>query len=231
MQVSLTAGSLAAGSLAGDPAAAPLLTRIETRPGAVVWLVRHGETEWNAQRRLQGQHDSPLTPRGQRQALAIADLLARTLGKRPPVRLVSSPLGRTRATMAPIAAALDLPVDYDPRLMEIGLGAWEGMTWDEIEAAFPGALDGATSHERFFRPPGGETHAAMMARLGGWLAEVDGPTIAVSHGFSGRVLRGLYGGLDPLAALDQPQPQDGLFCLRDGDMEFLQAMLEDDLGN
>jgi broad specificity phosphatase PhoE len=206
----------------------PQVTRIETRPGCVVWLVRHGETEWNAARRLQGQHDSPLTPRGRRQALAIADLLARTLGRRAPVRLVASPLGRTRDTMAPIAAALDLPVEYDPRLVEIGLGAWEGMTWDEIEAAFPGALDGATPHERFFRPPGGERHQQMIDRLGGWLAEVDGPTVAVSLGFSGRVLRGLYAGLDPVAALDQPQPQDGVFRLAEGRMEFLQAMLEEE---
>ncbi|WP_374441946.1 histidine phosphatase family protein [Stella sp.] len=202
------------------------ITRIETRPGCVVWLVRHGETEWNAQRRLQGQHDSPLTERGRRQALAVADLLSRTLDRQAPVRLVASPLGRTRATMAPIAAALGRPVQYDDRLKEIGLGAWEGMTWGEIEQAFPGALDGATPHERFFRPPGGETHAAMIERLGGWLAEVDQPTVAVSHGFSGRVLRGLYAGLDPVAALDQPQPQDGVFRLAEGRMEFLQATVE-----
>ena len=206
------------------------VTRIETRPGAVVWLVRHGETEWNAQRRLQGQHDSPLTARGRQQALAIADLLARTLGRKAPVRLMASPLGRTRATVAPIAAALELPVEYDPRLVEIGLGAWEGMTWDEIDAAFPGALHGCTPHERFFRPPGGEGHGAMMARLGNWLGDIDGPTIAVSHGFAGRVLRGLYGGLDPLAALDLPQPQDGVFRLADGQMEYLRAMMEEAAG-
>lgn len=218
--------------MSGPAAGAVRVTRIETKPGCVVWLVRHGETEWNAQRRLQGQHDSPLTARGRRQALAIADLLARTLaptrtpGREAPLRLVASPLGRTRATMDPIAAALGRPVEYDDRLKEIGLGAWEGMTWAEIEAEFPGALDGATPHERFFRPPGGETHAAMIERLGGWLAEVDAPTVAVSHGFSGRVLRGLYAGLDPIAALEQPQPQDGVFRLSEGRMEFLQAMIE-----
>jgi probable phosphoglycerate mutase len=206
-----------------------LVTRVETRPGATLWLVRHGETEWNAARRLQGQQDSPLTERGRRQAQAIADLLARTLGPgirdgaRP--RLVSSPLGRTRATVAPIAEALGLPVEYDARIAEIGLGAWEGMTWPEIEAAYPGALDGATPHERFFRSPGGERHADLMARLGGWLQEVDGPTIAVSHGFAGRVLRGLYGGLEPLAALDLPQPQDGLFCLAEGRIDYLAAIV------
>ncbi len=205
------------------------VTRIETRPGTVLWLVRHGETEWNAARRLQGQQDSPLTARGRQQALAIADLLGRTLGRQAPggapLRLVSSPLGRTRATVAPIAAALDLPVEYDPRIAEIGLGAWEGMTWDEIEAAFPGSLDGATPHERFFRPPGGERHADLIQRLGGWLSEIEGPTVAVSHGFAGRVLRGLYGGLDPVAALDLPQPQDGVFCLSEGRIDYLAAIL------
>lgn len=205
------------------------VVRIETRPGAVLWLVRHGETEWNAARRLQGQQDSPLTTRGQRQAQAIADLLARTLGPELrqglPLRLVSSPLGRTRATAAPIAAALGLPVEHDARIAEIGLGAWEGMTWAEIEEAYPGALDGASPHERFFRSPGGERHADLMARLGGWLQEVDGPTVAVSHGFAGRVLRGLYGGLDPLAALDLPQPQDGLFCLKEGRIDYMEAIV------
>lgn len=208
------------------------VSRVETRPGTTLWLVRHGETEWNAARRLQGQQDLPLTDRGRQQALAIADLLARTLGgSGTPVRLVSSPLGRTRATVAPIAAALDLPVEYDARIAEIGLGAWEGMTWAEIEAGFPGALDGATPHERFFRSPGGESHAGLMDRLGGWLEEVDGPTIAVSHGFAGRVLRGLYGGLEPLAALDLPQPQDGVFCLSEGRIDYLAAILAESVSS
>ncbi|MCC7274967.1 MAG: histidine phosphatase family protein [Alphaproteobacteria bacterium] len=200
------------------------MTRIAPREGAVVWLVRHGETEWNAGRRLQGQQDSPLTERGRRQAVAIADLLGRLLPREEPIRLVTSPLGRTRATAAPIAAALGLEPVHDARLAEIGLGAWEGMTWDEIDAQFPGALADAAPHERYFRAPGGESHAAMAERLGGWLADAEGHTVAVSHGMAGRVLRGLYGGLDPIEALRLPTPQDGVFRLDGGRMEYVAAV-------
>ncbi|MGE0719449.1 MAG: histidine phosphatase family protein, partial [Alphaproteobacteria bacterium] len=157
----------------------PAITRVALRDGAVVWLVRHGETEWNAQRRLQGQQDSPLTARGRQQASAIASLLARTLPQDgTPIRLVSSPLGRTLATAAPIAAALGLEAATDARLAEIALGEWEGMTWAEIDAVYPGALDGALPHERYFRAVGGESHRAMAERLGGWLGEADGITVA-----------------------------------------------------
>lgn len=199
------------------------MTARPTLPTAPIWLVRHGETRWNAERRLQGQMDSPLTETGRRQALAIADLLARVLPRDPAPSLVASPLGRTMATARPIAAALGLEIATDPRIAEVGLGRGEGMTWDEIECGTPGLFDGCAPYERYFRVPDCETCEALYARLADWLAAVDRPTVAVSHGMSGRVLRGLYAGLAVAEALTLPTPQDGVWHLEAGKIAFLRA--------
>lgn len=191
-----------------------------TPPGHPVWLVRHGETEWNAAGRLQGQGDSPLTATGRAQAEAAAIFLARTLAGHQGLSLVASPLPRTMATARPIARALGLPIEEDRRLMEIGLGAFEGLTWDEVALAHGQAIAGTDKGGRYFRAPGGESHAAMLERLGAWLAAVDRPTVAVSHGMAGRVLRGLYLGLDPVEALILPAPQDGAHLLHGGTVSF-----------
>lgn len=195
-------------------------------PAVPIWLVRHGETEWNAQRRLQGQQNSPLTATGRRQALAIADLLVRILPRDPMPVLVASPLGRTIETARPIAAALALEIATDPRIAEIGLGRGEGMTWDEIQAGRPGLFDGCAPHERYFRVPDCETCDALYARVGDWLSGVDRPTVVVAHGISGRVLRGIYGGLDIAQAMTLPTPQDGVWRLHGGSVEFIRAAMD-----
>ena len=188
----------------------------------MIYLLRHGQTEWNVVGRLQGAGDSRLTATGQRQARQVAALLAREIPDPGGFRLVSSPLGRAVDTARPVGAALGLAVQTDARLRELSMGEWEGMTWEEVALATPGLLDGATPHDRYMRAPGGEGLAAR-GRLAEWLEQVDGPTIAVSHGLAGRLLRGLYLGLDPAEALALPVPQDGVFRLADGRVEYLPA--------
>ncbi len=103
------------------------------------------------------------------------------------------------------------------------MGSWSGLTRAEIEAGWPEALQGATEHEWYFRSPDGETLEALCVRLSAWLREQRGPTIAVSHGLAGKVLRGVYAGLTESDMLRQPELQDRAYVLRDGTIRLLRS--------
>lgn len=183
----------------------------------MIYLLRHGQTTYNAEGRMQGQSESALSPLGARQAQAMADLLKTLIPDPRGWRLVASPLGRTRQTAAAVSAALGLAVEIDERLIEVGVGAWQGRLTKEIGAEYPELFK---SREWFFHAPGGETYEQMEVRLTSWLAdqppEAERKVIAVSHGVAGRILRGLYLDLPRAEALQQPVPQDAIFCLDDG---------------
>ena len=186
-----------------------------------IYLVRHGETEWNRAGRMQGHLDSPLTPRGEAQARAVGETL-RELIDGDGFDIVASPLGRTRATAALIAEALGVgspgAIATDRRLKEMLWGEWDGLTRSEIEARNPGALARRRDDNWNHLPPGGESWAVTALRVASFLADMDSdrPLIVVSHGGTGRVIRGLYGGLPPDQILALEQPQDAFHLLRDG---------------
>jgi broad specificity phosphatase PhoE len=187
----------------------------------MIILVRHGQTFWNVERRIQGHSESPLTPLGERQAAAMADLVADLVRRQPgPWRLVSSPIGRARQTAAAVSTATGLPVEFDVRLMEICCGSWEGELWDDVIARHP-ELDG--SGDRFYASYGGETYDDVSRRAYEWLAslaaEPERRVIAVSHGVLGRLLRGAYAGLDREATNAQHVPQDAVYRLQNGQID------------
>jgi probable phosphoglycerate mutase len=184
-----------------------------TKP--TIFLVRHGETEWNRLRRYQGWGDSPLTARGVAQAEAIGHLLC-GLPEAQSAEIVASPIGRARRTAEIIAECRGrgTRVRFDDRLTEISLGSWDGLDRDEIGALAPGIFDGNGRHEWYFRTPDGETYERFAARIAAWLAEAeDRPLIIVTHGIVTRVLRGLYAGLPRADAICLPVPQDRIFRL------------------
>ncbi|HVV91910.1 MAG TPA: histidine phosphatase family protein [Hyphomicrobiales bacterium] len=187
----------------------------------MLYLVRHGETEWNAAGRFQGAQDSPLTRRGRDQAAAIGRLLAARIGAARPITCYVSPLGRARQTADIVAHEIQVARIAEPRIAEVTLGAWDGMSRYEIEAEYPGALAGATAFDWYFRAPGGERFDAVCARVSAWLRDVDTPAVAISHGLLGRIVRGLYLGMSVPEMLALPVPQDGVFCLDGGRVEFL----------
>lgn len=188
-----------------------------------LYLVRHGQTEFNLARRYQGALDSPLTALGVQQAGRMGELLATLVP--PGTPLVSSPLGRARHTAELIAATAGLArPTLDPRLAEVSLGVWDGLTDEDIDFAFPGARDGTSRWDWYFAAPDGESYDAMAARLGEWLAEAKGPLVAVSHGVAGRVIRGLYAGLDRDEALKLDVPQDAVFRLAEGRIERIDCL-------
>jgi probable phosphoglycerate mutase len=124
-------------------------------------IVRHGETDWNVAGRLQGWRDSPLTAAGRAQAGAVAGRLA----GEPIDALVASDLGRTRATAAPIAAALGLPVAPEPGLRERCYGILEGMTWAEIEHAYASVYGRLIARDQDYPVPEGESGVQFRDRV------------------------------------------------------------------
>lgn len=186
----------------------------------MIYLVRHGETEWNAERRMQGRRESRLTPLGRAQAESMAGLLAGRIGESGGWRLVSSPLGRALETAEAIAGRTGLPVEVDERLSEIAFGEWEGKLRDEMAQLHPEIFAG---RDWLVSPPGGETYEDVHARVAAWLAdqppEPDRRVIAVSHGVAGRLLRGVYLGLGRHETLLQDVPQDAVFRLAGGRVE------------
>jgi broad specificity phosphatase PhoE len=193
--------------------------------GATIFLVRHGETEWNRTRRYQGWSDSPLTDQGRAQAGAIGRLLC-SLPEARSADLVASPLGRARHTAEIIRECLGRSslVRFDDRLRELSFGSWDGFTRADIAALMPGAFDDERRDEWYFATPDGETYEVFAGRVGAWLAEIQTggePVIVVTHGVVTRILRGLYAGLPRAAAMRLPVPQDRVFRLADGTIEEL----------
>ncbi|WP_373356519.1 histidine phosphatase family protein [Pseudoroseicyclus sp. CXY001] len=153
-----------------------------------IYVIRHGQTEWNASGRWQGSYDSPLTERGQSQALALGGLLAAE-GIATTHRLLCSPQGRARRTAELIAKAAGFPAPMeDARLREIDVGRWTGRTRAEILAEAPHTeeLDWL---ELYTHAPGGESFEALWERVGAVLESLTGPTVLVTHGITSRFLR------------------------------------------
>lgn len=165
-------------------------------------FLRHGETDWNAEGRLQGGRDIPLNAKGRHQAEQAGRIVGRILG-RDASRLeahdfVSSPLGRARMTMELARGALGLePTKYrlEERLRELSFGRWEGMTWPEVQADDPSAAARREQDKWSLVPPGGESYAMLCDRLVPWLETIQTETIAVAHGGVARCLMYLLSGI------------------------------------
>jgi broad specificity phosphatase PhoE len=179
---------------------------------AEIYLLRHGETEWNAQGRYQGKLDSPLTWRGRKQAEDVGHLLSAVLKGRN-VALHISPLGRARETAEIICNFIDAAPVIEPRIQEVSIGSWDGLTRIDIDAGWPGRLAGCNAYDWFFRAPDGESYQEASVRVSSWLMELKGVTVAVSHGLTGRFIRGAYLGLTREQALSLPVPQQVIWHL------------------
>ncbi len=191
-------------------------------------IARHAETVYNAAARMQGHMaHTPLTRRGIGQAETMGAALAEVLGPRPDRDLWVSPSGRTLQTAAIVGEHLGRDFfDWrkDERLLEIDVGDWEGRLYADIVAEQGPIID---AERRLFsvQAPRGEWFPAIAARLESWLAQLDParPVLAISHGITARVLRGLLvGGADwhgVKVAVDAPQGT--VFRVRDGVEELL----------
>jgi broad specificity phosphatase PhoE len=154
-----------------------------------LWLVRHGQTDWNLEGRYQGQSDVPLNATG----LAQARTYAAALDGRSFAALFSSDLARAYQTACIIAAKVGLPVQTDLRLREIHQGEWSGRTLTEIRAIYnegaqarhsSASIDAAQT-----RAPGGESVLEVSQRMAAAADDIaraypGGPVLLVSHGLA-----------------------------------------------
>ena len=188
-----------------------------------VYFLRHGETEWNFGRRLQGQADIPLNDTGKAQAARHGQVMAGLGEDWSSFDFWVSPLIRTRETFAIVREALGVPVEprFDDRLREGAFGRWEGWTWDQILTREPENHALWLEHCWTDAPHGGETYGAIGRRVAEWSAEVDRPAVVVSHGGVSRVLRAMYLGLPKLKLVEIHVPQDRFMKLSCGKAEFV----------
>ncbi|MCS6810726.1 MAG: histidine phosphatase family protein [Tepidimonas sp.] len=145
--------------------------------------IRHGETAWNRDARIQGQLDIPLNDTGRWQAQRVAQALRHE----PLAAVYSSDLSRARDTAAPLAQALGLPVHTHPGLRERCFGAFQGRTWAELELEHPDVVQAWKTRVPDFAPPGGESLLMLRERVERTFTELaarhPGQVIAVvAHG-------------------------------------------------
>jgi broad specificity phosphatase PhoE len=183
-----------------------------------IYYIRHGETEWNADGRLQGAQDIPLNDLGRKQAAAagsiLAGLFARDGRNGQFFPFVASPLGRARSTMELVRGALKLPPrDYsvDDRLREIGYGHWEGSTLAQMQASDPDVFARRQTEKWTVAPPGGETYASVQLRMRDWYDSLLGDTVAVAHGGTARALMVALGIETPEGAADLTIEQGAVY--------------------
>ncbi len=192
-----------------------------------IYLMRHGQTVWNVQRRLQGRRDSPLTAIGVAQAEAFGRRLA-TLEDAKNCRLVASSLVRSWQTAVIAAAKMGreaTEIELDDRLVEHAFGEWEGLLWEEVKRDHAASL-AARMADRWNTPaPGGESYGDVARRVEAWLRDIEGPApvAAFCHGVTSRVVRGLYGGLSQEETMALAEPQDRIFLLQDGKVEEIEV--------
>lgn len=173
-----------------------------TIPGRL-FLVRHGETDWNREGRLQGGQDIPLNALGRMQAEEAGNRLRALSPDFARLDYVSSPMERARDTMTILRRELGLPPDdfrIDERLRELTFGAWEGFTWREIRKSERELAQARERDKWGFVPPGGESYRMLAERVRPALEALAPDTVLVSHGGVARAVLALIGAVDTIEA-------------------------------
>lgn len=192
--------------------------------GVTLYFVRHGETDWNATRRYQGQADVPMNDRGRAQAARNGEALRADLPALAGYDFVASPLGRTVETMRILRSALDLPPDdfrLDERLIELHYGHWQGQLLADLATTDAENVAMRASDPFNWRPHGGESYADLVRRLAAWLATVERNTVVVSHGGVSRALRWMLVGVDDREIHTLPVPQDRVLVISGGRADWI----------
>ncbi|OXS99550.1 histidine phosphatase family protein [Notoacmeibacter marinus] len=199
----------------------------QTQP---IYLIRHGQTDWNAENRLQGQTDRPLNETGEAQALSNGAFLRANLSE--PISdfdFVASPMLRTRQTMGLVRRGLGLPEESfqtDERLKELSFGDWESHTFAELERNDPGVSQRREADKWNFVPPGegAESYEMLLQRVRPWFDEMmdsEKSAICVSHGGILRCAFRLFGNHSQEEAAEMAVPQDRIAVLEDGAIRWL----------
>jgi probable phosphoglycerate mutase len=184
-----------------------------------IFVIRHGQTEWNLARRMQGRLDSPLTHTGSEQAHGHGEVL-KSLGRID--EMFVSPSGRTQETAYILNSYVRAPVTYQDALLERDLGTWSGLTVDELEDSFPNAWRARTEDPFNHRPPEGESLKDMGERCAAFLAELlESPALSsvlVTHQVMSRVILGRLLGLTPEETVLVIHPNEAFYQLQISDV-------------
>ncbi|MBN9061077.1 MAG: histidine phosphatase family protein [Rhizobiales bacterium 65-9] len=184
-----------------------------------IYFIRHGETDWNAEGRLQGQRDIPLNDLGRVQAHEAGAKLKATVPLIEDCEFLCSPMLRTRETMEIARRAMGLHgVGYrlEDRLKELTFGEWEGSIWSEVKARDPIGAKARTRDKWNFAPPGGESYAMLAERVRPVIDGLTRDTVMVSHGGVARALMAMIGGVPIELAPNQDIWQGKTLIFADG---------------
>ncbi|QPC87001.1 histidine phosphatase family protein [Mesorhizobium sp. NBSH29] len=192
----------------------------------LIYFVRHGETDWNAEGRLQGQADTDINAHGRDQADRNGRRLAELIGRGDGFDFVASPMRRTRETMERVRTAMGVePSAYrtDARLVEVSFGDWQGSTFAEIEAESPGSPKARRRDKWNFQPPGtsAESYEMLRQRILPWLMEVTQKTVCVTHGGIIRTLFRTVAEMPEREAAILSVPQDRVLKLEGQFLDWL----------
>ncbi|MGM0218523.1 histidine phosphatase family protein [Enterococcus sp. AZ126] len=192
-----------------------------------IFLLRHGETEYNKLGKYQGILDSPLTEVGVRQVRENAMLLKRKLDiekEENSIKFYSSPLGRAKASAEIIRTELGLTnanITFDNDLEEVNIGSWNGKNVQEVRNNEPDV----DAFNWYFCSPDGENYTEVIKRCKSWINTVEQAKeetiIVMSHGLLGRVLRGCLVGLDYKESIYLDVPQKGFFEIHNHRMSYI----------
>lgn len=189
-----------------------------------LYFVRHGETDWNVERRLQGTTDIPLNDKGRAQAARHGKVMAELDVDWSKFQFHASPLVRTSETMDIVRQQIGIsaaePI-YDDLLKEAHFGNWEGQTWPQIVENSPEAHAAYLKDSWTRAPHNGETHQDIADRLIAWSGTLTQDTVVVSHGMVSRVLRSLYLDLDRADVLSLSTPQTKFYRFANGQVDTI----------
>ncbi|MGG2016217.1 histidine phosphatase family protein [Bacillus sp. S10(2024)] len=190
----------------------------------IIYLLRHGETELNVKGRYQGELDSTLTSDGIEQVKKNAKLLKVLIDTPREWEFISSPLGRAQQSTDIICEVIGYDkskVIMDNRLKEVSVGKWAGLTTKEIEESWPKLMKNTNNYNWYFHSPNGESYDSVVKRVSEWLHSIQNKekVIVMSHGLTGRIIRGVYQGLTKDKALVLEVSQNTFFKLSDKQIE------------
>lgn len=199
---------------------------ISEKPASLkVYFVRHGETDWNAQGRMQGQQNIPLNATGRFQAERAGRVLSRLVPQPELLDYLVSPMLRTLETSEIMLRTIGLDPEIcrkEPRLKELTFGRWEGMTWKEVRAVDP---EMAAQREKdkwgLIPPGGGESYAMLAERIRPVFEKLERDTVMISHGGVARAVLAVMGGVSKNEAPGMDIWQGRILVISDGRYQWV----------
>ncbi len=186
----------------------------------MIYIVRHGQTVWNKQKRKQGRKDSPLTLLGVKQAIAVADRLSQE-DEILNFKWLCSPLFRAWQSCQLATETMGGVIDYsqESQLMEHSFGAWEGLNESEIEEKFPGMVADREASWWTYQVPGGESYELLFQRVSHFLDQrYDGSQklVLYTHEMVSKMLRAKLLQLSQEESLRLNHPQNVIYKINKG---------------